>query len=147
MCLNLIRQPVTCRIYPVRIFDYLSPIISSRMKGVVRITAVARVEDKVYVFCNRPAGGNLDDFLAKRKGKPMHEKKAATMFRQVVEVVAEGHSKGGVLRAVHLQKCVFEDERKYVSVYELFHDVYSYTRLHVGSHSWVPVLLTVSLFF
>ena len=103
----LSRQLLSCRSYPLQSYQSLAPLVNSGLEGVHRVMDVTYFQDEVYVFSPTPAG-DLYNFLKQRK--KLKEGLAASIFRQIVVIVRDAHSKNVVLRDLKLKKFVFEDQ-------------------------------------
>lgn len=104
------QQRLHCKIYPANTFHSLAPLVFSEIDGVHRVQDVTTLDDQVYVFSMRPAGGDLHNYLKQRRR--LREGQAAVIFKQIVQLVADAHSKRVVLRDLKLKKFIFEDEEK-----------------------------------
>ena len=102
-------QPLNCKVYSLKDFQLLAPLVYSDIEGVHTVLDVVRQEDKAYVFSTRPHG-DLHNFLKQRR--KMKEGLAANIFMQIVVLVQDAHRKNVVLRDLKLKKFVFEDPEK-----------------------------------
>lgn len=103
------RQLINCKIYSLKDFQRLAPLVYSDIEGVHTVLDVDTQQDTVYVFSARPYG-DLHNFLKQRK--KLREGLAATIFKQIVLLVQDAHRKKVVLRDLKLKKFVFEDPEK-----------------------------------
>ena len=107
------RQLINCKVYSLKDFQHLAPLVYSDIEGVHTVLDVNTLQDNVYVFSTRPYG-DLHNYLKQRK--KLKEGLAASIFRQIVLLVQDAHCKKVVLRDLKLKKFVFEDPEKYVCV-------------------------------
>jgi tribbles-like protein len=103
------RELLNCKVYPLKVFQHLAPLVYSEIEGVHRVVEVTKQQDEVFVFSPRPFG-DLHNFLKQRR--KLKEGLAARIFRQIVTLVRDAHRKHVVLRDLKLKKFVFEDREK-----------------------------------
>lgn len=106
-------QTLNCKVYLVKEFQTLAPLMYRDIEGVHAITEVTRLHDKVFVFSTRPFG-DLHNFL--KQHRKLKEGLAAKIFRQIVLLVKDAHRKNVVLRDLKLKKFVFADPERYCLV-------------------------------
>ena len=95
------------RAYDRRTFNIKAQLIFSGVQGVCEVRDVKATGDNVFVFSTRTYG-DLHQYL--RGKKKLCETKAAPLFKQIVELVANAHKHNIALRDIKLKKFVFTDE-------------------------------------
>lgn len=103
-------EQLSCRVYDLKSFHTRMFLFSTgHMKGVHPIREVLQSETRAFVFSDLTYG-DLHHYL--REKKRLSEVEAAPLFRQIVELVKEAHSRGIALRDIKLKKFIFEDESR-----------------------------------
>lgn len=95
------------RVYDQRTFNIKAQLIFSGVEGVCEVRDVKATGDSVFVFGTRTFG-DLHQYL--RGKKKLSEAKAAPLFKQIVQLVANAHKHNIALRDIKLKKFVFTDE-------------------------------------
>jgi len=104
-------QQLDCRVYSLKDFHTLAPLLFTECKGVHRPKDVCVLENKVFVIGNQTYG-DLHNHLKQRK--KLSELQAAAIFRQILTLVRDAHKKSIALRDLKLKNFVFEDQERYV---------------------------------
>lgn len=100
-------EKLSCRVYDLKFFRSKEVLFSiGHGKGVHPMKEVLLTESRVFVFSGSHHG-DLHQYL--REKKRLSEVEAAPLFRQIVELVRDCHSRGIALRDIKLKKFVFED--------------------------------------
>ena len=100
-------EKLSCRVYDLKFFRSKEVLFSiGHGKGVHPMKEVLLTESRVFVFSGSHHG-DLHQYL--REKKRLGEVEAAPLFRQIVELVRDCHSRGIALRDIKLKKFVFED--------------------------------------
>ncbi len=106
-CTNhLTGQQLSCRVYDAKIFQTRIKLYLANINGVHQVKEVIRVGRRVFVFSEQTYE-DLHQYL--REKQKLSEVHAAPLFRQIVELVIDAHSKNIALRDIKLKKFVFED--------------------------------------
>ena len=93
----------------LKAFMSMGYILLNECKGVQRMQDVHILDGYAYLF-KEISFGDLHTYL--KQHKHLSEVKAVPLFRQIVEMVQDVHSKGIVLAEIKLKKFVFVDIHK-----------------------------------
>ena len=109
-CLDTITgEQLTCRVYSRQLFQEKSSLFFAGTRRVHKIRDVLFVGDRAFVFSG-VTHGDLHQYL--RDKKRLSEVQAAPLFRQIVELVQDAHSRNIALRDIKLKKFIFEDAER-----------------------------------
>lgn len=107
-------EELSCRVYDLKLYQSKAALFSTGADGVHRTRDILSTANRVFVFSDA-SYGDLHQYL--REKKRLKEMEAASLFRQIVELVKDAHSRGITLRDIKLKKFVFEDARRYSPPY------------------------------
>lgn len=102
-------EHLTVQRMDIKAFLSMAYILLNDCKGVQRTKDVCILDGKAYLF-RGTSFGDLHNYL--KHHKHLSEVQAVPLFRQIVEMVQDTHSKGIVLRDLKLKKFVFVDIHK-----------------------------------
>ena len=108
----------------LKAFVSMAYILLNECKGVQRTQDVYILDGKAYLFKGM-SFGDLHNYL--KQHKHLSEIQAVPLFRQIVEMVQDVHSKGIVLRDLKLKKFVFVDIHKTMLRLQSLEDSYQGT--------------------
>lgn len=99
-------EQLSCRVYNLKFFQSKSALFGTDTKGVHSSREVLLTNSHAFVF-SKSSYGDLHQYLKEKK--KLKEVEAASLFRQIVELVKYSHSCGIALRDIKLKKFIFED--------------------------------------
>lgn len=102
-------EELSCRVYNLKLFQSKAALFYTGADGVHRTREVLLTDSHAFVFSDM-SYGDLHQYLRERK--KLKEMEAASLFRQIVELVKDAHSRGIALRDIKLKKFVFEDAKR-----------------------------------